>query len=454
MYRSGYIRIKFYKTGFKKFYALIKTDWVGSIFSYRKKSLILHHRFSRYGKIMDLLRFITVMLTAITTALSVCANLSAPDSSGNLIGGCQGLSTDSLSLLISFYGGKISIELPDTVIYLPASGLSKEQFYRVSVTRNGKSSISLIHAKHKEKPPGGNSKNHKYPAGLWIIAIVIADIALFLFVVRHRKRRKKQKNIDEEDYTRAMEQFENAPSNIILPDRNAIYLFGEVQVLDSDGKDVSGKFSPLIRELFLILLFKTPEGGISSKNLTELLWLHKDDASAKNNRSVNLYKLRSLLSNVGNCRIERISGKWQMLFDKDIYIDYYECLADKLQIDKLSPDRVRLLFAMTMRGNLLPSIDYLWLDKYKCTITDNLTCGLLKYASMLKDNEETETKLQISEIIFQFDSTNEFALKLKCLAYISMNRHYMAKRSYDIFCRVYRDLYGEDFTQTYKSVIS
>lgn len=357
--------------------------------------------------------------------------------------------TDTLTLVFTFHGSKVSLQLPDTTFSLPAQGLRSDQAYRIHTLEKANPRIALSdirgwrHLSDKEESP-------IISTGVWIAIVVLVDAIVFFIVHYRRKHQKRLQQKELESKTALIDHH----STVQFPHRNAIYLFGELQVLDNEGQEVSGKFSPLLRELFLVLLLKTPEGGITSPKLTELLWFDKDEASAKNNRSVNLHKLRTLLAGVGNCKIERVGGKWQINFDDDTYIDYYECLSDKIQPEKLSADRVKILSAMTLKGGLLPSSDYLWLDKYKSRMTDNLIGGLLKYASILGEHEAPETKLYISDIVFSFDSTNEFALRLKCLTYQSINKQYMAKRAYEHFCRTYRELYGEDFTKSYNNIVS
>ena len=79
-----------------------------------------------------------------------------------------------------------------------------------------------------------------------------------------------------------------------------------LQVFERNGEEVSQRFSPLLRELFVLLILRSAENGISSEELTTMLWFDKDDVSAKNNRAVNLSKLRVLVESVGGCTIYKI----------------------------------------------------------------------------------------------------------------------------------------------------
>lgn len=356
---------------------------------------------------------------------------------------------DTLSMMLSFQGRGAVLQVCDTVFQLPAQDLRSDQGYRIRGLEGSHGPVGMIGIRGW-RHVGDTDIEDNVSAWFWIIIVILVDAVVFI-VVHYRRKRQRLMHEREQQSSEALV---DRNSTVRFPQRNAIYLFGDMRILDNDGQEVSCRFSPLLRELFLILLFKTPEGGISSKTLTEMLWLDKDESSAKNNRSVNLHKLRTLLAGVGNCSIERKGGKWQILFDDNTYIDYYECIGDRLQPDRLNADTVSILSAMTARGGLLPSSDYLWLDPYKSSVSDNLIGTLLRYAAGLGDNDGYGTRLQVCDIVSRFDPVNEFALKLRCLTYLSMNRQYMARRAYDQFVRVYREMYGEDFSQSYSSIIS
>lgn len=371
------------------------------------------------------------------------------DSEAIGLSGYKAPAADSIPLTFTFHGSKVSLSMPDTVFILPAQGLRSDQGYRIKLLSKENTAVRLS-ASRGWRHLSDKEDSSSLSTWFWIAIVVFVD-ALVFFIVQFRKRRQRRLHQQALD-TRT--PLVGSSSSVVFPRKNAVYLFGELRVLDRNGDDVSSRFSPLLRELFLLLLIKTPEGGITSKGLTEWLWADKDEASAKNNRSVNLHKLRTMLASIGGCRIERVDGKWQILFDENVYVDYFECLSEKMQPEKLSVDRVKILSSMTLKGGLLPSCDYIWLDQYKSRLTDNMISGLLRYASLLGENEAPETKLQICDIVLNFDSTNEAALRLKCLTYISMNKQFMAKRAYEHFCRIYSELYDEPFPKPYPDIIS
>ena len=296
----------------------------------------------------------------------------------------------------------------------------------------------------------GKEEQH-LSAWYWILLIIVVDMIVFLGM---HWRRRRQKRLKASNRIEILTSFGDEGEKVKLPRYNAVYLFGGLQVFDRNGEEVSQRFSPLLRELFVLLILRSAENGISSEELTTMLWFDKDDVSAKNNRAVNLSKLRVLVESVGGCTISKISGNWRVQFEKNAFVDYYECLPERIRPDSLTTERIKIIAALTAKGGLLNECDYLWLDAFKSRIADNLIESLLKYATLLDEHEAFDTKLLISDIIFRFDSVNEAALRLKCATYVFMRKQYMAKTTYEHFCREYKSLYDEPFEHSFNSIIS
>lgn len=285
----------------------------------------------------------------------------------------------------------------------------------------------------------------------WFVLVILVDLLIFFGV---HLRRRRQRRLRERGRVEIVADRSDKSPKVLLPRVDAVYLFGTLRVYDSSGEDVALRFSPLLRELFTLLLFRSVDRGISSEELTSLLWFDKDDSSARNNRAVNISKLRTLTRQVGGCTIAKEAGRWKIRFDEDTFVDYYECIPERLAPEQLTPERIRIIDALTQGGSLLADCDYLWLDAYKSRTADLLIESLLKYAQLLNEQEQHATKLLISDILFRFDSASEAALRIRCTTYAAMNRLYMAKNSYDNFCREYRSLYGEPFKPSFNDIMS
>jgi len=94
-------------------------------------------------------------------------------------------------------------------------------------------------------------------------------------------------------------------------------LFGYFEVITSDGHNITRQFTPLLKEMFLLILIDSLRynKGVSSEKLNDILWNGKDIKDAKNNRSVNLVKLKNILDKLGECTISRDTGAWKFEYN-------------------------------------------------------------------------------------------------------------------------------------------
>lgn len=279
----------------------------------------------------------------------------------------------------------------------------------------------------------------------WLAILLAVDIVIFLFV--WLSARRKRKGTDKSNIVKDAGGF--TPRS--FPKKSAAYVFGEMRVYDAEGEDISKRFSPLMRELFILLIVSSTEEGISSERMKELLWFDKSTVSARNNRAVYFGKLRALLDTVGRFDLNNDSGYWK-LHCENIFIDYFEY--DRIaRKQEMSREDVEMLMSLTLRGNLLPDTDYRWLDNYKSAVSNATTETLWNFAVSLKADTHADLLVVIADIIFLLEHINERGLYLKCKAYSVSGRHSQAKKAYDIFCEEYREVYGEDFLVSFTELL-
>lgn len=243
------------------------------------------------------------------------------------------------------------------------------------------------------------------------------------------------------------------------PEKNihpGVYLFGAFQVFDKEGGDITRLFTPLLKELFLIILTYTIRNGrgISSEGLNEILWHDKSEKDAKNNRSVNLAKLKAILERVGNTVINKESGYWQFQTPEgDVYVDYKKYVS----LLQTTPDAgradIRPLVHIIKRGSFLAQTEYNWLDDIKSEVSNAVIDRCLEYIknSVVGDPEFT---IEIANCIFCFDPLNEDALTYKCKSLIQLRRHTLANNTYQKFLKEYKDIYGSDFGKSFQGIIA
>jgi len=244
--------------------------------------------------------------------------------------------------------------------------------------------------------------------------------------------------------------------NTFSKHKNAIFLFGDLQVFDAEGADITKYFTPLIRELFLVVALHSIKfgRGLSSETLNERLWYDKPEKSARNNRSVSITKLKLLLDRLGGyCHLSRETGNWMINIDySQVYVDYQaylDILRNKKQLDI---NGIRQLTGIVQRGNFLSNIDYEWLYPFKSEISNDVIDSLLHFLNYGNHSHDPELLIEIVNSIFFFDSVNEEAMTIKCKALSTLGKHSLARHTFENFSKEYRNLYGEEFKKDFHSV--
>jgi len=243
----------------------------------------------------------------------------------------------------------------------------------------------------------------------------------------------------------------------VAPDahpRSAIYLFGDLQVFDTEGGDLTKQFSPLLKQLFLLIFLNSLKNrrGISSEKLNETLWFDKDEKSARNNRSVNIAKLKALLDKTGGCNLSKETGYWKIDVDPSaVRVDYVDYLSITDNRERVTKKAVEALAAITQRGSLLHDVEYPWLDPFKSDVSNHVIDTYLHFAR--QDASDPEFMIMLADYIFYFDSVNEDAMTIKCRALVQLGKHSLARNTYVSFVKDYRQIYGEDFQQDFQRVV-
>lgn len=240
------------------------------------------------------------------------------------------------------------------------------------------------------------------------------------------------------------------------PVADAIYLFGEMQVVDRDGADITRQFTPLVKELFLIiLLYSIKKGrGVSSEKLTELLWFDKSTQSARNNRSVNMTKLKAILDKLPGCLLSNETGAWKIEIDPAVVtVDYYQYLQIVKNKTALTRQKIQQLAGITQRGSFLSHLEYAWLAEFKAEVSNDIIDTYLNFAATMPLAEDPEFLVKMANDIFYFDPVNEDAMALQCKALAHQGKHSLAKQAFEKFSKQYKAIYGEDFGRDFQSVL-
>jgi len=237
---------------------------------------------------------------------------------------------------------------------------------------------------------------------------------------------------------------------------NAIYFFGGFQVISKTGVDITNKFTPLLKELFLIIILHSikNEKGISSARIVEFLWFDKSERNARNNLSVNITKLKHVLEDLEGCELTNETGYWKIHQGKDIYNEYCEVESIVNSKKNINQEMIQRLVDLTNKGSLLVNLDFEWLDVFKGRISDRITDTLLVFAKSLDVRENAEQIIDLADCIFNFDIVNEEIMILKCKAQYGQGKHSLARNTYRNFCSEYKILYEEDYLNSFNDIIN
>lgn len=288
---------------------------------------------------------------------------------------------------------------------------------------------------------------------LWLIAIVSVLIAgWILFKIRKRKENlpERKNNFSINNQTGNETYTENQET------RYRIIFFGGFQVFDKNFEDITHKFSPLLKELYLLILLNTFRNnkGVSSEIITETLWFDKDEKSARNNRAVNTAKLRSILEEIGFCELSHKTGYWKINFKaSELKGDYFDFLNITSSKKNLTKQKINQLIEITRKGAFLLNVHYEWLDDFKAEVSDKIIDSLVEFAKTVDSKKEADLLVHIADCIFNFDVINEEALIMKCRAQHWMGKHSHAKATYEKFFKEYKVMYGQEYDRAFVEIL-
>lgn len=315
-----------------------------------------------------------------------------------------------------------------------------------SYTANGYTQIyvnSIAFPPQPFTPEISSEKERNIAAILYSLAAIIVFAATYFISLRRKSRNTSKKRTLSVPREAARTKT-----------KSSIILFGGFQVIDKDGNDITGQFTPLPKKLFLFILLHSlrNDKGVSSNTLYETFWFEKTVESARNNRAVNIVKLKSLLDSLNTAAISKDTGYWKYDFDPAaIHIDYYEYLQLVRQKEELSREQIVQLLAIIENSPFLYNTNADWLDPFKSEVSNGIIDTLFRYIHNVDD--DPEFLLHLTKCIFQCDTVSEEALKVQCRLLIKQGKHSLAQKAYSNFLKEYEVLYGEAYSLSFKQVI-
>lgn len=287
-----------------------------------------------------------------------------------------------------------------------------------------------------------------------IIGIAALGLILFLFLMFTNKKTTGKK-------TRLYEQVDH-PNIIPIASFerktiSAIYFIGGFQIYDSKGNNITAAFSPTLKQLFLYTFLHTVKNGkgVSSTKLDEVLWYDKSGDSARNNRNVNISKLRAILEEIGGVEIITENSFWKIKLVDDIFCDYTEILSllRSLKTVTLTELEIQKLIALLSMGEFLPAVQTEWMDQFKSQFANEVIDGLSSLFNEDDVKSNFSLRYHLAENILVYDPLNDQAIEMKCSTLYHLGKKGMAKNLYDSFCREYKQVLGIDYAVSFNDIV-
>ena len=319
-----------------------------------------------------------------------------------------------------------------------------------SVSKNNSSEINIYSIAY---PPlqAQDVIQKEETASLWkwyLLLIPILLIPILYFVKKRKDKKDKIKN-----KVNAYLNFEYNTLKMELKP-SSINMLGYFQLIDKDGTNITGNFTATTSQmLVLIILYTVKNGqGISTQELTEILWPDKDTDSARNNRNVYMSKLRLLIKNVGDIELINQNNYWSVNIGKDVFCDYKNVMFLIDQVKKQHNSAVELvneLVCIASRGVLLPNLQEEWIDAFKGDYTNSVIETLTSLLQNKEIKNDQILVLRISDAILKHDSIDEDIAKIKVSTLFNLGKKSQAKQCFDKFTEDYKNFMGVAYKESF-----
>ena len=238
---------------------------------------------------------------------------------------------------------------------------------------------------------------------------------------------------------------------------SSFYLLGEFCVYSKKGENITSSFTPTLQQLFLLILLSSiNKKGIHSNSLDEALWHDKIGDSARNNRNVNLNKLRSLLDEAGNIKITNTNSVWNIYISEDVHCDYLDIVSFVTKVKNailLEEEDICHFLSLVSAGDLLPDIATEWISVFKNTYTKDIIDTLTTLLNVPVVQRDLRLLFYTAKSLLAIDSLNDEALSIVCSTLQKLNKHSLAKLTYDSFVKEYKKGTGTPYPVSFNALI-
>ncbi|ANQ52807.2 hypothetical protein MY04_5476 [Flammeovirga sp. MY04] len=302
----------------------------------------------------------------------------------------------------------------------------------------------------------------------YYLVLVATVLGVGIFFIKRKKKAHliKEEVVDKEDdiplVKKEITKEEPVQEEIVSPEVNikkvekeevkmlsTINFFGGFRITDIEGNDISNEFTPLIKQLFILIsLSQFSNGrGVTVEKMTNLFWYDMPKNKARNNRSVNITKLRHLCKKIGDVQLVKNGDFWQFEYSDKVNFPIFE-LKNLLDAE-ISKDNLLQITQIIQNGKLLLGTNYEWLEEILSSIVNDIIETLYEYLITDQLDLSHQEKVKVSDLILKYDPLNEEAIQIKCKLLLSHGMHSTAKDIFEKFTQEYELLYDEPFEKSY-----
>lgn len=264
------------------------------------------------------------------------------------------------------------------------------------------------------------------------VCVVVFVLGLVYFVRKRKETATGPEVVDEEE--------------TVDYDRNAVFMFGGLKVLDRDGNNITNEITPRLKELFILLYVSTLKSkkGISSEDLSHNIWPDHSRQSAINNRGVSTTKLRQVLSKLDGIELTYKNQFWTLTMGENVYSDYQEYLK-LVEQPEPSGTHLKRLADILKSGEFLPNLSKEWLDPFKFDVSNQIIDVFLPRLEPEWQAKNYDELIGFCDLILTYDVVHETAIKYKVAALRMQKKHEQALKVYQAFVNHYQQFYDEQF---------
>ena len=307
-----------------------------------------------------------------------------------------------------------------------------------------------------------------------IIWYILPGLVIFLGVtvsILYRRRRRGNKMLNTVDVSSAS-AIPPGPSigadeipgqfSVSLNDgkKNTLEVLGGFRLFNDEKEEISSQFTPRVKELFLLIwcrTFLTRTHGISSEELSGILWENASPESAKTNRGVNINKLRKLLAPVKGIDVVFEEKLWRITVDREVICDFlrYKKLKNAMKRgERVKPHHLEYLAdILASGGGFLSGTDYPWLDPVKETVNDELRRLLKETICSDLPGDNDSLRVRLCDCCLRIEPLQEDILRMKLNLLTKSGDHSAALSSFKQFCHEYQEMFSAPFPKEFHDLL-